>query len=161
VIGPGLRVLFCGINPSVYSAAVGHHFARPGNRFWPALHAAGLTGRVLSPWEDGTLVDLGYGLTNLVRRATAAADELTIAELAAGARALVRRGAGGADDLLPPNNARLLGDLLYVTRLAAFDALAPTDADLGPALAALAGAARGAADPFRALAALAREPERS
>jgi len=79
----------------------------------------------------------------------------------AAARALVRRGAGGPDDLLPPNNARLLGDLLYATRLAAFDALAPTDADLGPALAALAGAARGAADPFHALAALARNAERS
>ena len=79
----------------------------------------------------------------------------------AAAQALGRRGAGGRDDLLPPNNARLLGDLIYETRLGAFDALAPTDADLGPALAALAGAARGAADPFRALAALAREPERS
>ena len=79
----------------------------------------------------------------------------------AAAQALAHRGAGGRDDLLPPNNARLLGDLIYVTRLGAFDALAPTDADLGPALAALADAARGAADPFRALAALAREPERS
>src|SRR4051794_41410877 len=83
VIGPGLRVLFCGINPSLYSAAVGHHFARPGNRFWPALHAAGLTERVMSPWEDGTLLGRGFGITNLVRRATAAADELTAAELAA------------------------------------------------------------------------------
>ncbi|HEY1376179.1 MAG TPA: G/U mismatch-specific DNA glycosylase [Gemmataceae bacterium] len=91
VIGPGLRVLFCGINPSLYSAAVGHHFARPGNRFWPALHAAGLTERVLSPWEDGTLLERGFGLTNLVRRATAAADELTAAELATGSRALVRK----------------------------------------------------------------------
>ena len=79
----------------------------------------------------------------------------------AAAQALAQRGAGGRDDLLPPNNARLLGDLIYVTRLGAFDALAPTDGDLGPALAALAGAVRGAVDPFRALAALAREPERS
>src|SRR5438876_300696 len=77
VIGPGLRVLFCGINPSLYSAAVGHHFARPGNRFWPTLHAAGFTERSLSPFEDATLLDRGYGLTNLVRRATAMADELT------------------------------------------------------------------------------------
>jgi TDG/mug DNA glycosylase family protein len=91
VIGPGLRVLFCGINPSLYSAAVGHHFARPGNRFWPALRAAGFTERRLSPFEDGTLRERGYGLTNLVRRATATADELTAAELAAGARALVRK----------------------------------------------------------------------
>jgi TDG/mug DNA glycosylase family protein len=91
VIGPGLRVLFCGINPSLYSAAVGHHFARPGNRFWPALHAAGFTGRRLSPFEDRLLLASGYGLMNLVRRATAAADELTAAELAAGARALVRK----------------------------------------------------------------------
>jgi TDG/mug DNA glycosylase family protein len=91
VIGPGLRVLFSGINPSLYSAAVGHHFARPGNRFWPALHAAGFTDRVLSPFDDATLLDRGYGLTNLVRRATATADELTAAELAAGGRALARK----------------------------------------------------------------------
>ena len=79
----------------------------------------------------------------------------------AAGRALGRRGAGGRDDLLPPNNARLLGDLIYFTRLGAFDALAPGDADLGPVLAALAGAARGSADPFGALAALARDAERS
>ena len=91
VIGPGLRVLFCGINPSLYSAAVGHHFARPGNRFWPALHAAGLTDRRLLPFEDRLLLTAGYGLTNLVRRATAAADELSPAELVAGARALERK----------------------------------------------------------------------
>jgi double-stranded uracil-DNA glycosylase len=90
VIGPGLRVLFCGINPSLYSAAVGHHFARPGNRFWPTLHAAGFTERLLSPFEDATLLDRDYGLTNLVRRATATAEELTPDELAAGGRRLVR-----------------------------------------------------------------------
>jgi TDG/mug DNA glycosylase family protein len=90
VIGPGLRVLFCGINPSLYSAAVGHHFARPGNRFWPTLYAAGVTERLLSPFEDATLLDRGYGLTNLVRRATATADELTGEELAAGGRRLAR-----------------------------------------------------------------------
>jgi TDG/mug DNA glycosylase family protein len=90
VIGPGLRVLFCGINPSLYSAAVGHHFARPGNRFWPTLHAAGFTERLLSPFEDATLLERGYGVTNLVRRATATADELTVDELAAGGRRLVR-----------------------------------------------------------------------
>src|SRR5690242_7613358 len=91
VAAPGLQVLFCGINPSLYSAAVGHHFARPGNRFWPALHAAGLTGRRLSPFEDRQLLAAGYGLTNLVRRATAAADELSPTELVAGARALERK----------------------------------------------------------------------
>src|SRR5919202_6452921 len=87
VIGPGLRVLFCGINPSLYSAAVGHHFARPGNRFWPALHAAGLTERLLSPWEDGALLDRGFGVTNLVRRATAPAHEVTEENTSTWARA--------------------------------------------------------------------------
>ena len=90
VIGPGLRVLFCGINPSLYSAAVGHHFARPGNRFWPTLYAAGFTERLLSPFEDATLLERGYGVTNFVRRATASADELTSEELAAGGRRLIR-----------------------------------------------------------------------
>src|SRR5437867_7702070 len=87
VMAPGLRVLFCGINPSLYSAAIGHHFGRPGNRFWPALHAGGFTPRVLSPYEDATLLRLGLGLTNLVARATAAAEELSAGELAAGASA--------------------------------------------------------------------------
>jgi TDG/mug DNA glycosylase family protein len=71
VIGPGLRVLFCGINPSLYSAAVGHHFARPGSRFWPTLYQAGFTPRLLSPFEDAELLNRGYGITNLVARATA------------------------------------------------------------------------------------------
>src|ERR1700752_1094920 len=85
VIGPGLKVLFCGINPSLYSAAVGHHFARPGNRFWPALHAGGFTDRILHPSEGEELLRLGYGITNIVDRATAAADELAAEELVAGA----------------------------------------------------------------------------
>src|SRR5918911_2543955 len=76
LIGPGLRVLFCGINPGLYSAATGNHFARPGNRFWPALHAAGFTPRLLHPSEKDLLLAAGYGLTNLVARATAGADEL-------------------------------------------------------------------------------------
>ncbi|HOB76620.1 MAG TPA: G/U mismatch-specific DNA glycosylase [Phycisphaerae bacterium] len=88
VIGPGLRVLFCGINPGLYSAAVQHHFARPGNRFWPALHAAGFTPRRLYPHEEREMLALGYGLTNIVDRATATADELTPAELKAGGRML-------------------------------------------------------------------------
>lgn len=88
VVAPGLRVLFCGINPSLYSAAVGHHFARPGNRFWPALHGAGFTDRLLSPFEDRSLLDRGLGCTNLVARATARADELTPEELRAGGERL-------------------------------------------------------------------------
>jgi TDG/mug DNA glycosylase family protein len=88
ILGPGLRVLFCGINPSLYSAAVGHHFARPGNRFWPTLHGAGFTDRLLSPFEDRLLLDHGLGCTNLVERATARADELTPEELRAGGERL-------------------------------------------------------------------------
>jgi double-stranded uracil-DNA glycosylase len=88
LIDPDLRGLFCGINPGLYSGATGHHFARPGNRFWPALHAAGFTPRRLQPWEEGELLALGYGITNLVERATAAADELNADELVAGAAAL-------------------------------------------------------------------------
>jgi TDG/mug DNA glycosylase family protein len=88
VIAPGLRVLFCGINPSLYSAAVKHHFARPGNRFWPTLHAAGFTARVLHPSEERGLLADGYGITNLAGRATASADELTVAELVRGGRHL-------------------------------------------------------------------------
>src|ERR1700724_3984156 len=76
VIAPDLRVLFCGINPGLYTAAVGHHFARPGNRFWPALHAAGFTDRLLLPFEERELLDLGLGITNIVARATASADVL-------------------------------------------------------------------------------------
>ena len=89
VMAPGLRVLFCGINPGLYSAAVGHHFARPGNRFWPALHAAGLTPRVLDPSEEQTLLTWGYGITNIAPRATVAASELTATELTAGMPVLV------------------------------------------------------------------------
>ena len=59
VIAPNLRVLFCGINPGLYTAAVGHHFARPGNRFWPALHAGGFTERVLSPFDERELLKSG------------------------------------------------------------------------------------------------------
>ena len=91
VIGPGLRVLFCGINPSLYSAAIGHHFGRPGNRFWPAIHAAGFTDRLLSPFEDCKLLANGYGITNLVARATATAEELTASELVIGAATLERK----------------------------------------------------------------------
>ena len=91
VIAPGLRVLFCGINPGLYSGATGHHFARPGNRFWPALHAAGFTPRRFEPAEQGELVEYGLGITNLVARATARADELTDDELREGATILARK----------------------------------------------------------------------
>jgi TDG/mug DNA glycosylase family protein len=88
VAGPGLRVLFVGINPGLYSGAVGHHFARPGNRFWKALHGAGLTERLLGPFEERLLLDSGLGITNLVERATAGADELSPEELRQGGRRL-------------------------------------------------------------------------
>jgi TDG/mug DNA glycosylase family protein len=88
VIAPDLDVLFCGINPSVVSAERGHHFARPGNRFWPALHLAGLTPRRFSPDEDRELIAHGMGITNIADRPTRAAAELTPEELRDGARAL-------------------------------------------------------------------------
>ena len=88
VIAAELTILFVGINPSLYSAAVGHHFARPGNRFWPALHKAGITPRLFSPFEGQSLVAHGCGITNFVARATARADELSANELRDGARRL-------------------------------------------------------------------------
>jgi TDG/mug DNA glycosylase family protein len=91
VIANGLRVLFCGINPGLYTAAVGHHFARPGNRFWPALYKGGFTDRLLSPFEENELLDLGYGITNLVARATASAAELTNEEYVRGAQILKKK----------------------------------------------------------------------
>jgi TDG/mug DNA glycosylase family protein len=91
VIAPGLDVLFCGINPGLYSGATGHHFARPGNRFWPTLYQAGFTPRLLHPSEERELLSLGYGITNLVARATATADELTSDELLTGKKRLERK----------------------------------------------------------------------
>ncbi len=88
VIGPGLRVLFCGINPGLWSAAVGQHFAHPSNRFWKVLHQAGFTQRLLAPAEQGELPGAGVGITNLVDRATRTAKELSVDELRAGASAL-------------------------------------------------------------------------
>src|SRR5256885_15346100 len=115
VIGPGLRVLFVGINPGLYSGATGHHFARPGNRFWKALHGAGFTDREYSPFEDHSLLEAGIGITNMVARTTAAADELTPEELRAGARTLERKvrrygpavvaGVGGGARPLPVGRA--------------------------------------------------------
>jgi TDG/mug DNA glycosylase family protein len=91
VIAPNLRVLFCGINPGLYTAAVGHHFARPGNRFWPALHAAGFTERLMSPFDERELLESGYGITNVVMRTTATADQLTSEELRAGGKQLTAK----------------------------------------------------------------------
>lgn len=90
VIAPELKVLFCGVNPGLYSAATQRHFARPGNRFWPALHLAGFTTRRLAPYESHELLGSGYGITSLVRRATATVREIAPSELAAGRRRLVR-----------------------------------------------------------------------
>lgn len=84
VISSGLKILFVGINPGLYTAAVGHHFARPGNRFWPALYHAGFTSRLLSPFEEKEFLAAGYGIVNVVARATARADELSTEELIAG-----------------------------------------------------------------------------
>jgi double-stranded uracil-DNA glycosylase len=91
VIAPGLNVLFCGINPGLYSAAIQHHFARPGNRFWKTLHRVGFTPRILSPYEEQQLLAFGYGLTNLVERATAQADEIAGYELTSGVARLTAK----------------------------------------------------------------------
>lgn len=88
ILSPAVSVLFVGINPSLYSAAVGHHFARPGNRFWKALHQSGCTDRLLSPFEDHLMPQYGFGMTNVAARATARADELDDEEIVRGARLL-------------------------------------------------------------------------
>ena len=88
IIAPGLSVLFCGINPGLLSAARGQHFARPGNRFWPALHLSGFTPRLLHPSEQFELLDYGLGITNMVARATAGAAELSKQEFVQGAEIL-------------------------------------------------------------------------
>jgi TDG/mug DNA glycosylase family protein len=111
--GPGLRVLFVGINPSLRSAQVGHNFARPGNRFWPTLHAAGFTPRRLTPEEDGLLPSFGIGLVNFVARATRAASELTLSELRAGAAVL--------EETVRAWAPRLVAPLGVVSYRAAFD----------------------------------------
>ena len=91
VIAPNLRVLFCGINPGLYTAAVGHHFARPGNRFWKALHDARLTKTLLSPFDERELLNDGYGITNVVARATATANQLVEKRLSKAVRVWLRR----------------------------------------------------------------------
>jgi TDG/mug DNA glycosylase family protein len=118
VIDFGLDVLFCGINPGLYSAWSGHHFARPGNRFWPALHGSGFTPRLLAPSEQDLLPSMGLGITNVVPRASARADELTPAELTAGGvrlRALVAE--------YEPRVLAVLGVTAYREAFAARDAV--------------------------------------
>ena len=91
IVAPHLKILFVGINPGLYSGAVGHHFARPGNRFWPALQRAGLTPRLFTPRDERELLKSGIGITNIVNRTTAAASELSKKELAAGGRRLAAK----------------------------------------------------------------------
>jgi double-stranded uracil-DNA glycosylase len=110
VVAPALRVLFAGINPGLYSAATGYHFARPGNRFWPALHAAGFTDRVLRPEEQWQLLPLGLGITNVVARATASAEELSPAEIRAGGQALTAK-----VERLAPRWIAIVGITVYRT----------------------------------------------
>ncbi len=130
VLGPDLQVLFCGINPSLLSAERGHHFARPGNRFWPALHGAGFTPRRLRPDEQHLLPALGLGITNIASRATARADELSPAELVAGGerlRDLVRD--------LRPAGLGVVGITAYRVAFSAPRAMVgPQPAVLGPTL---------------------------
>ena len=91
ILAPDLDILFCGINPGLYSAAVGCHFSRPGNRFWPALHASGFTRDLLEPHEQEEMLRYGCGLTNLVARATAVAAALSTEELRKGSKILERK----------------------------------------------------------------------
>jgi TDG/mug DNA glycosylase family protein len=91
VIARDLRVLFCGINPGLYTAAVGHHFARPGNRFWPALYQSGFTSQLVSPFEERELLKLGIGISNVVPRATATAAELTKDDFITGGHSLAAK----------------------------------------------------------------------
>jgi double-stranded uracil-DNA glycosylase len=161
VVAPGLRVVFVGINPGLYSGATGHHFARPGNRFWPTLHAAGLTPRLLSPCEERELLGYGLGVTNLVARTTASAAELADDELVRGGRRLAR--------LVAKHRPRTVAFLGLTTYRIAFD---EPGASVGPQSRRIASArvwllpnpsglnahwqAPALADAFRALAIPAR-----
>ena len=130
IIRPGLDVLFVGINPGLYTAAIGHHFGRPGNRFWPALHASGFTPRLLSPYEERELLDYGIGITNIVQRATVDAAELSKDEIVRGGKTLVAKVRRFA-----PRCVAVLGLTTY--RIA----FAKPKATLGPQSKSLAGAA--------------------
>lgn len=128
VLGPGLRVLFCGINPGLWSAAIGKHFARPGNRFWPALYASGFTPRLLGPWQQEELLGFGLGLSNVAARATARADELDPQELRIGGQVLAGKVAEHR-----PRWVAVLGIGAYRT------AFGPKDAAIGPQPETLSG----------------------
>jgi double-stranded uracil-DNA glycosylase len=129
VLAGGLRVVFAGINPGLYSAATGHHFARPGNRFWPALHRSGFTPRQFRPDEQDQLLALGLGITNVAARATARAAELSPAELREGARALQDKMAR-----FRPQWLAVLGVTVYRTAFGYPGAIVgPQAAPLGPA----------------------------
>ena len=128
VTGPALRVLFAGINPGLYSAATGYHFARPGNRFWPALFQSGFTPRLFRPEEQDQLPALGLGITNVAARATARAAELSSAELRAGAALL-----NGKLARLAPQWLAVVGVTAYRTAFGRPDAvIGPQEAVIGP-----------------------------
>ncbi len=127
VVAPGLRVLFSGINPGLLSAWTGHHFARPGNRFWPALHRSGFTPRLLRPDEQDELLALGLGITNVVARATARADELSAEEVVAGGAALREKVLA-----LKPAWLAVVGVTAYRTALSSPGAaIGPQDLEVG------------------------------
>jgi TDG/mug DNA glycosylase family protein len=129
VLAEGLDVVFVGINPGLWSGAVGHHFARPGNRFWKALHGAGFTERTLDPSEDPSLTEVGLGVTNLVNRTTATAAELSNDELRDGAHRLV-----GRLEPLQPRFVAVLGIGAYRTGFGRPKAtLGPQDERIGGA----------------------------
>lgn len=129
IVAPDLRILFVGINPGLYSGATGHHFARPGNRFWPTLHASGLTPRRLNPCEERELLESGIGITNLVPRTTATAAELDADELVRGGKRLTR--------LVARVHPRIVAFLGLSTYRIAFGR---TGASVGPQPERLAGA---------------------
>lgn len=129
VLGPSLDVLFCGINPGLMSEATGRHFARPGNRFWPALHLSGFTPRLLAPAEQHLLPSYGLGITNIVPRASAKAAELTREELAAGGADLAAKVSE-----LSPKVLAVLGVSAYRTAFARPKArIGPQDEPVGGA----------------------------
>lgn len=129
VVSGGLRVLFCGINPSLMTGATGHHFAFPGNRFWPVLHLSGFTPRQLKPCEQAELLGYGLGITNVVARATARADELSAEEFRAGGRLLSSK-----VEELRPRWLAVVGITAYRTAFAERQArIGPQDRRIGGA----------------------------
>lgn len=126
LVAPRLRILFCGINPSLWSAAVGAHFAGPGNRFWKVLEAAGFTESLLDSGQQDRLLDSGFGITNLVERATATAAELSRSELRRGAERLVEKVVA-----LEPDTVAVLGLVAYRTAFDRRSAVAGRQPGLG------------------------------